>query len=332
MNIVVIGLGSMGKRRIKLLNQYIQQKASKNEEWKIVGVDANPKRCNECYNLFNIQTYSSIKEAVNNNLFNAAIISTPPLSHAEIIRICLEANLHIFTELNLVDNGYEENILLAHKKKKVLFLSSTFLYRKETEYIKKRTQEVHFHGMYQYHVGQYLPDWHPWESYKDFFVEKKESNGCRELFAVELPWLIDTFGEVKSFHSIHRKITNLEINYDDGYQVMIEHESGVIGCLLIDIVTPNVGRKFEMWQEHFCILWEGSPDTLLEYNETLKKMIPVVVCASYEHEKDYNHSIVEDAYYDELTNYIEVVKGEREAKYSFEQDKKVLALINEIEK
>ena len=35
-------------------------------------------------------------------------------------------------------------------------------------------------------LGQYLPDWHPWESYKSFFVSNKKTNGCRELFAIEL--------------------------------------------------------------------------------------------------------------------------------------------------
>ncbi len=45
----------------------------------------------------------------------AAIVSTSPASHADIIQICLKSKCHVFTELNLIDDGYCENISLAEK-------------------------------------------------------------------------------------------------------------------------------------------------------------------------------------------------------------------------
>ena len=42
---------------------------------------------------------------------------------------------------------------------------------------------------YIYHIGQYLPDWHPWENYKNFFVGDKRTGGVREIFGIDLPWL-----------------------------------------------------------------------------------------------------------------------------------------------
>lgn len=330
MNIVVIGLGSMGKRRIRLLKQYIE--AERVKEWTIVGIDSNSERRSECEKLYGIETCVSIKEANEKYDLDAAVISTSPLSHAAIIEECLKYSLHVFTELNLVNTGYQSNIKLANEKEKILFLSSTFLYRKEVQYIKEKTKQINFSGMYRYHIGQYLPTWHPWESYKNFFVGNKKTNGCREILAIELPWLVDCFGKIKKVSSIHKKISALDIDYDDSYQIMVEHESGVVGCLTADIVTPKAGREFEMWQEKFCITWRGTPDTLMEYDAKTEGMIEVVLYDKVEHQTGYNQFVVENAYYDELINYIETIQGRAVPKYSFEKDFEILKIIDEVEK
>lgn len=104
-------------------------------------------------------------------------------------------DIPVFTELNLVSDGYEEFTKDEYDNR--LFLSSTLLYRKDIQYIKDRVGEERVN--YVYHVGQYLPDWHPWESYKDFFVGDKRTNGCREIMAIDLPWIESAFGKIVDF-------------------------------------------------------------------------------------------------------------------------------------
>ncbi len=246
MNVVVIGLGSMGKRRIRLLNRMVDGDVC---DLSVAGIDSSEERRKEAEDLYGIKTYASISDAMQEETYEAAVISTSPLSHAAIITECLNANLHVFTEINLVADGYEDNIKLAKEKGCVLFLSSTPMYRREMQYIKGVVAHNEHKCIYHYHVGQYLPEWHPWENYKNYFVGDKRSNGCRELFAIELPWLVDTFGDVKSVASIHKKISGLDLPYDDSYTVNIKHASGVIGNLSIDVVTPKGGRKLVLWGE-----------------------------------------------------------------------------------
>ena len=327
MNIIVIGLGSMGKRRIRLLQQYNREVEALN----IIGLDMNRERCQNIEQEYSIDTYLSLSDAITKQKIDCAIVSTSPDTHSQLIKECLENDLHVFSELNLNAKGYEENNQLAKEKKKVLFLSSTFLYRKEIQYMKQKISNKSFHGSYRYHVGQYLPEWHPWEQYTEFFVGKKETNGCREIFAIELPWLTDIFGDICKIYSIHSKVSNLQIDYDDSYQIIIEHSSGVIGNIVVDIVTPKTGRSLEIWGENFYIGWEGTPDTLVEYCSTTKKMKKVVLYEQIAHEKGYNQSIVENAYYDEIVDFINCIQKEGIPKYSFERDKKVLNYIDEIE-
>lgn len=332
MVVLVIGLGSMGKRRIRLLKQYIEREVQDKNAWSIIGVDSNIERCTESRELFAIRTYSSITVALTEQKADCAVISTSPHTHAAIITECLKSKLHVFTEINLISDGYEKNIALAKAEGKLLFLSSTPMYRKEMQYIKEIVHDKKVLGLYRYHVGQYLPEWHPWESYSNFFVGRKDTNGCREIFAIELPWLIDTFGDINSVYSIHRKVSNLKIDYDDSYQVLVEHESGVLGNLSVDIVTPKAGRELEIWGEGTHISWSGTPDTLTEFDKKTGETKQISLYEQIEHKEGYNQYIVENAYYDELVNFIRSVEQKEQPRYSFEKDKKVLTWIDEIEK
>ena len=161
---------------------------------------------------------------------------------------------------------------------------------------------------------------------------RKDTNGCREIFAIELPWLVDTFGDIKAVHSIHRKVSELEIDYDDSYQVLIEHTSGVMGNLSVDIVTPKAGRDLEIWSEGFHIGWKGTPDTLTRFSNATKETENVSLYTQVERKEGYNQFIVENAYYDELVNFIHSVEQKEQPRHSFEKDAKILAWINEIEK
>ena len=213
MTVIVIGLGSMGKRRIRLIKRI-------DSDINIVGVDGNEDRNKEVTQLFNIATYKTVEEAKQAEKITCAFVCTSPLSHADIIQECLSNSWNVFTELNLVSDKYEENMRLADKNNCVLFLSSTFFYREEITYIRNKVQDKNKIN-YIYHIGQYLPDWHPWENYKDFFVGNQRTNGCREIMAIEMPWLCATFGEVIDFNVVSDKMTDLSINYHDNYMIHV---------------------------------------------------------------------------------------------------------------
>ena len=294
------------------------------------GIDSNISRREEAEKQFSIKTYESLSEALKNNNYNAAVISTSPLSHSKIITECLNNKLNVFTEINLVSDDYDKNIKLSKDKNLSLFISSTPMYRKEMQYIKEFAK-THTKGIYHYHIGQYLPEWHPWESYQKFFVGDKRTNGCRELFAIELPWLIDAFGDVIEFKSIHNKFSNLELAYDDTYSVNLIHSSGIIGNISIDIITPKAGREFELWGEKYYIEWKGTPDSLAEFNIEKKELAKVNLYNNFVHDDNYNKFVIEDAYYEELLNFLNSIEKKMNPLYSFEKDKKILSLIDKIE-
>ncbi len=164
MKVVVIGLGSMGRRRIRLLKQMYP-------ELSLAGVDSNEERMQNVSQEFGILCYPDLEQAVNaerekGEPFFCAMVCSSPLSHAGLIHQCLTYGLHVFTEINLVSDGYQENMELAKEKGCKLFLSSTPIYQAEMRQIKENLEDEPENAKrqvnYNDHVGHYSRDWHPW--------------------------------------------------------------------------------------------------------------------------------------------------------------------------
>lgn len=324
MNILVVGLGSMGKRRIRLLKKMYQQ-------YHIYGVDLNAQRCAFVKKEYEMETFPTMEEAVSQRKFECAFVCTSPLTHAGIIKTCLENDMNVFTELNLVSDAYVDNINLAKQKNKLLFLSSTMIYRDEMKYLRERIDAKKCYS-YTYHVGQYLPDWHPWENYKDFFVADKKTNACREILAIELPWIVKTFGEIEHIKSVRTKATKLDIDYDDSYMILLQHKSGTIGSLCVDVVSCEPIRSLKIVAENLYLSWDGDEDSFFEKSGSKEELKKISLYDEIDHLEGYNKTIIENEYANELIQFFDELQKKADSIYNFEDDLKTLSIIDEVEK
>lgn len=326
LNMVIIGLGSMGKRRARIVRSLYPG-------FHVAGVDMQEERRKAFAEEFSVPVFASLAEALAKLPLNAAIISTSPLSHGDIAHECLSAGLHVFTELNLQPYRYEENIHLAQSKNLRLFLSSTFLYRKEIQYTIRKAVTTEEPLSYLYHVGQYLPDWHPWEDYRNYFVAKRESNACRELFAIELPWLTSAFGAIEKVHVVSNKMTQLELPYHDNYMVTVLHHGGCRGILTVDVVSREAVRDLCVYGENLFIQWDGTPAGLKEKNLDTKELVSVELYESdaVRHDDNYSRNVIENAYENEIEAFVAWITRDEKPAYGYKEDLKILSWIDKIE-
>ncbi|NBW55991.1 MAG: hypothetical protein EBR42_11945, partial [Betaproteobacteria bacterium] len=105
MKFLVIGLGSMGKRRIRCLQALGFQD--------IVGVDVREDRRHEAQNSYGIQVHSDYAMCMNQDVFHGVVISLPPLLHVAAMQACLKHNTPFFVEASVVDDGLADIILGA---------------------------------------------------------------------------------------------------------------------------------------------------------------------------------------------------------------------------
>ena len=323
MKAVVIGLGSMGRRRIRLMQAMTPAPS-------IVGVNRSAERRAQVEKEFGIKTYATLAEAVADAKPDVAFLCTAPASHGPAVMECIDAGLHLFMEINLLGQWYAEAQAKAAAKGVKLFISSTPVYRRETRYIADAVRGAP--ANYIYHCGQYLPDWHPWEDYHGFFAAKKETNGCREILCVELPWIEKAFGRIKSVKVMASRLTSLDIDFPDCYMISVEHESGCRGMYCQDVVSRKGLRRLEVFSEKLHIFWEGTPDTLSEYDFGAKALKPVSLYGGdVVQDGRYNANIIENAYSDEIKAFFDYVEKGVEPPYTFAEDAHTLAVVDEIE-
>lgn len=325
-SVIVCGLGSMGRRRVRLL-QSIWPEAD------ITGVDTRQDRLDDAMTQSGIQVEVSYESALKKTKAIAVFVCTSPLTHSQLVCQALEKGAHVFSEINLTSDGYERIKKAALKHKRLAFLSATALYRKEMQWIDRQVCDAGKKVSYRYHVGQYLPDWHPWESYQDFFVVDKKSNACREIMAIELPWIIRSFGQVNNFHKISASVSSLELEYPDTIHLIFEHESGAVGNISVDCVSKKAVRHLEIYSDQLYLSWSGTPDSLCRYSLSEKQLKTVQVYDHVAQESQYADFIVENPYVEEIEHFLHLIEGNENLPilYGYEQDQQILNLIDAIE-
>ena len=298
MKLLIVGLGSMGKRRARLAKGI-------DAAIRIAGVDSAPARREEALGLgLADAAYPDIPAAATAFAPDAALVCTAPLSHAAVIG-------------QLAAKGLP------------LFLSSTMLYRRETQYIKQQVAGFGKPVHYIYHIGQYLPDWHPWENYKNFFVGEARTGGVREILGIDLPWLLDAFGPVEGLTVQVDRISGLGLPYPDCATLLLRHASGAQGVLAADVVSPKAVRNFECFGDGLHLFWEGNPKALYRFAGGEKQFVDTY--GDFTHDPRYSDNIVENAYVDELTNFFAVLKGAEAPRWSFERDRAAIAIMDRVQ-
>ena len=268
---VVVGLGSMGKRRIRNL-------IAINKDFEIHGVDFRLDRRIQCEESYGVKTFESIAQAVENHQEMVFFVSTPPDKHLEPIQEALANGAHCFVEASVM--GQKELIRLGDEfKNRNLLLAPSSTYRfypgpqKIRTYLAKGL--IGRPVFYNYQVGQYLPNWHPWESVHDFYVSKRETGACREIVPFELTWLAEIFGNATPISGFSSNLRNQDLDIDDIYQVNLAHDNGTIGSLTIEVISqPGATRVMTLLGTEGRIVFDGFKNSIIV--ESINLIAPIV--------------------------------------------------------
>jgi len=323
MKFLIVGLGSMGKRRIRNL-KYL-------EAGEIIGFDTLEARRKEAEERYGLKTFDAFDRAMQERP-DAIIVSTPPDLHMKYALEAAKYNRHFFVEASIVDEGMDELIAECRKKNIVAAPSCTMRFqpsiRKMKEVVDAKT--IGKVLLFMHHSGQYLPDWHPWEDYRKFYVAKRVTGAAREIVAFELVWLTWVFGKVETVSCFKGKLSNLEVDIDDAYQIIMKFKEGILGNMLVDVISRVAERTCEIYGENGVIRWEWGAGVKVytaedkQWREYAEKTGTRV--------EGYDEKIKEEPYIEEIETFVKAIKGETKYPYTLEEDRQILDLLKAIEK
>jgi predicted dehydrogenase len=324
MKFLVIGLGSMGKRRIRNLKHL--------NAGEIIGFDPNEARRNEAAEKYQISTFVTIDAALSERPA-AFVISTPPDLHMVYGKIAAERGLPFFCEAGITDTGVAEVADLSRRNRSVAAPSCTLRFQPSIKKMKALIEEGALGRVlsYTHHCGQYLPDWHPWEDYRSFYGSRRETGACREIVPFELTWLTWLLGEVVSVTAIKAKLTRLDCDIDDVYQLLLRHKSGAVGHLMVDVIDRAAVRHCRVLGEKGTLDWSFMDKRLRHYDAETSEWKEYAEPESVVLQ-NYSAMSVEQMYIEEMEAFVRAARGEAPYPYSFAEDTSVLKVLEAAER
>jgi len=323
--ILIIGLGSMGKRRIRNL----QSLGLKN----IFGFDLREDRRIEAQNKYNIETFDSFESAVNKYKFDAFVISLPPDIHHVYMKKAIEANIPAFIEASVVDTDLDLIIAEAKRKKACLLPSCTFYFHPAIKIIAEviKNDELGKISNILYHSGQYLPDWHTYEDVSEYYVSNKDTGGGREIVPFELTWITLILGLPKRIVGFYKNTIAIKgaEEIDDTYNLLMDY-GNMIFNLTVDVVSRHATRRLIMNGDKKQLYWNWDDNMIKIFDPKLNKWNEIKYEA-ISAQSGYNKNITEQMYIDEMAAFFKAAKGEGNFPNSLEQDRKVLKLLYAVE-
>lgn len=315
-----IGLGSMGKRRIRNL-QF-------NGEKDIIGFDFSEERRKEAEKKYGIRTIDDLQKLTDGD-YDAVIISTPPNQHGDYIRFALKNKKHFFVEVTTSDDGYED-VLKDKNRDIVKAPSCTFRHYLPVKMMKSILEDGKIGKIlaFQYHMGQYLPDWHPWEDYRKVYFSKKETGACREMLPFELiwlNWLMDSRVSESSGFAV--KISDLDMDAEDILSVNLKYKNGIIGDATIDVISRKPFKTLRILGSDGVLEWERF-DSVIRLYDVKSKITEIIPVPKGHPETGYINE--EEMYNDEIKSFLDAIYGRAPYPYSFKEDRDNLKILNRL--
>lgn len=322
MKYLVVGSGSIGKRHIRNL---LSIKVKPED---IAVVDTREDRRQEVKDMFSIQNlYNSFESAMEAKKYDAALICTPTSLHIPTAVHLAKKGIHMIIEKPLSHNleGVEELKEIVDKNKVVVEMAYIFRYSPLTKKVKELLDSGTIGKVLSVRgeFSEYLPDWHPWEDYRSFYMAQKSQGGGSVLDQSHIMDLIHyLIGGFKSVYAINTKISSLEVNADDIAEMIVTLKNGVIASIHTDIFGRDHKKYLEIKGEKGNILWDFYMNEVRHYNADTKSS-----AVFRKFPTDFNLCYIE-----ELKHFIECCQGLKKPTATLQEGIETMELIMAVEK
>lgn len=321
---LVVGLGSMGKRRVRNLHALGQDN--------VIGFDPRADRREEANAKYNIPCFDNFEEALAQKP-RGVIVSTPPDWHLHYAQKAIASGLPCFTEAGTDHTGWAELYETAQAKGVQLVPSCTMRFHPSIQQIHSLLQANRIGKIvnFVHHCGHYLPDWHPWEDYRTFYVSKRETGACREIVPFELTWLLWLIQDMpESVMAYKDQLLDLDIDIDDIYNLALRCENGPLGYLQVDVIARAPTRALRLLGTDGQIEWSASERKVRLYDAAAKTWEEFAE-PEPEISAGYNLLSVEGMYVAEIKAFLEAIAGDAAFPHNWPAALKILNVLHAAE-
>lgn len=305
---VVVGLGSIGNRHLQNLLDFgvgdvtvVRRAGSTNTQFSAPG---------------NVKVCHSLTEVLAKRP-DFAIVCNPSHLHTATAIECLQANTHVLIEKPLavsIGDREQELVKIADESDRVCAMAYCMryhpAYRLAYEHVRSGKigrclyAKAWFEG--------YLPDWHPWEDYRQSYAAlPAQGGGVLRTLDHEIDFLNWVLGPANESIGRRHNTGGIEIQSDDVASIVSIHSTGVMSQTLVSFCRKPASRGFEFVGDEatlvFCM--ESGELTHVDHAANRKTLL---TCTSID---------VQHMYVDMMRDFLAtIISGEQPAQLADLQD------------
>ncbi len=198
---------------------------------------------------------------------DAVIVANPTVFHLDVAIPAVRAGCHIFLEKPVsasLDRLDELNAAAAHSGSRIQ-VGFQFRFhptlRKAAELI--RTGAIGRVLTAHVHWGEYLPNWHPWEDYRQGYAARADLGGGAILTMTHpLDYLCWLLGEPESLWSFNDHISPLEMDVEDVAEIGLRFAGGAIGGVHLNYIQRPPVHRLEIVGTGGTLRWDNADGIL----------------------------------------------------------------------
>lgn len=310
MKFLIAGLGSIGRRHLRNLISLGEKNIVLLRTRKATLSDDN---------LVDFPVETDLKEALQKHKPEAVIVANPTSLHLDVAIPAAEAGCHILLE-KPVSNSLERLDVLqstAQKSGSKILVGFQFRYHPTLSKAHELIQSDAIGKVLTAHAhwGEYLPQWHPWEDYRQSYAARADlGGGVIVTLTHPLDYLRYLIGEVDSLWSFNGHISPLEVDVEDVAEIGLKFNNGAIGGVHLNYVQRPPIHRLEIVGTEGTLRWDNADGVLHFYKmsapfSSYSDAAPAPVIETFSPPAGFERN---QLFIAQTKHFIEVVRGEAE--------------------
>lgn len=309
MKFLIAGLGSIGRRHFRNLRALGEQDIILLRSHKATLPDDE---------LAGFPVETDIDKALQHQP-DAVIVANPTALHLDVAIPAAEAGCHLFLEKPVSGSLDRLDQLAAAAKRSSSRILVGFQFRFHPT-LKKAAELIAAGAIGKVltahaHWGEYVPNWHPWEDYRQAYVAREDlGGGVIRTLTHPLDYMRWLVGEVDGLVSLNGHLSPLEMDVEDVAEISLRFASGAIGGVHVNYVQRPPVHRLEIVGTSGTIRWDNADGILHLYRlaQSFGEWSANPPAAEYESfapPEGFDRNVM---FIEQAKHFIAVVRGEAE--------------------
>jgi len=307
----VIGCGSIGERHSENLTTL-------GVDVSVFDIDAETR--NAVRSDVGVKTKESVEAGLEADP-DMVFVCTPSNAHIQPAQKAAAAGCDLFVEkpLSNTAEGIKNLLYMIGKNNIVSMIGCNYRFHPAMQTVKRLLDSDAVGNVVSGYIemGSYLPDWHPWEDYREMYSAREGVGGALLDMIHGINYGRWFFGEAELVTGMLGQQSNLEIATEDTVDLIVRYKNGVQCEYHFDYVQRTPSRSGRIVGENGTIRWDGIEKSVRRYDVAEEEW--VVECT-------YDECDLNQMYVDMTEHFLECVEERTETTSPVTEGRKDLRL------